>query len=143
MIVDVVPDPKAAPRIVDPDALAVARASGEPCASCGRRPSNAHHVVQKSAPWFGDDVAGNLLLLCGSGTARCHGAFHGNPYVDDAGRRWEQAAVASAIGCYVCKDRPDVLVYVLAKLPAPLEFLLRTYNVTTEALDEARQRHGI
>ena len=46
------------------------------CQACGQTGGNlnAHHLVPRSLG--GDDVLGNLALLCGSGTTGCHGAFH-------------------------------------------------------------------
>lgn len=49
-------DPKTGRRIVDPTAVAAARHAEDACAACGRPPGSVHHIVQKSSPWFGDDV---------------------------------------------------------------------------------------
>lgn len=118
-------------RTVDPDALAVARLSGDECASCRRPPANCHHVVPKGAPHFGDDVPGNIVLICGTGTVGCHGAIHGAPYVDGRGKRWTEAYVRAQIGITIRKRRPDVVAYVLAKLgdEAGRDYLARRYYV--------------
>lgn len=133
-------DPKQGKRIVDPDALRRARARGPlECAACGGPPSNVHHVLQKSAPHFGDDVIENLLLLCGTGTMLCHGAWHGSPYtafhLDPEGQEVEERRnrewVAARIGRFIIEWRPDTLVYVVKKLglePA-LVFLSDEYRI--------------
>lgn len=114
---DVCPDWKQERRTKDRDALARARLSGEACAACGRPPANAHHLLPKGSPWFGDDVAENLVLLCGSGTMLCHGAVHGSPYVDEkTGKRWDEKTVRAAVGAYLLRRRRDAIDYVLAKL---------------------------
>lgn len=41
------------------------------CEICGHPANNAHH--RKNAGQGGNDALSNLLLLCGSGTTRCHG----------------------------------------------------------------------
>jgi hypothetical protein len=118
------PDPKAGKRIVDPDALRRARARGDECAACGGPASNAHHVIQRGAPHFGDDVVENLILFCGSGTEGCHGAFHGTPYVahlkqiggEPRTERRDRAWVARRAGNFMLRQRPDVIVYVIEKL---------------------------
>lgn len=115
-------------RIIDRKALVKVKLMYDECASCGRPGSNAHHVVQKGAPHFGDDVIANLLVICGSGTMLCHGAFHGSPYVDDDGLRWTQADVALALGIAIA-ERDDILPYVYLKLGEDpgREFLRRNY----------------
>lgn len=130
------PDPKSGGRIVDRSALRAARLSGDACVSCGRRPSNVHHIIERGSPHFGDDVAPNLLLLCGSGTARCHGATHGSPYVDENGKRWTVEEVNARIGAVVLAD-PARVAYVIEKLGTPeaaAEYLLRRYGVRADSV---------
>lgn len=118
----------------DPDALRTARLLWDECASCHREPSNVHHVVPKGAPYFGDDCIANFVLLCGTGTWRCHGAFHGSPYVDDRGRRWTEDEVRRAIGKTIATTRPDTVAYVKEKLGdvAGRDYLERRYLATLE-----------
>jgi 5-methylcytosine-specific restriction endonuclease McrA len=54
-------------------ALVRDRLEAEPlCRVCGvRRADGCHHLVPKD--YGGDDVAANLVPLCGSGTTGCHG----------------------------------------------------------------------
>lgn len=99
------------------------------CACCGGQASNVHHVIQKGSPHFGDDVPGNFLAICGSGTMGCHGAIHGSPYTDSRGRYWTTEDVAIRLGSAIAA-RTDIIEYVLDKLgeEAGFEFLLRTYH---------------
>ena len=143
-------DPKQGKRIVDPDALALARISGDECVACGAPASNVHHVIQKGAPHLGDDVPGNLLLICGTGTMLCHGAMHGTPYLAPVGahgvigkdgrdiegphyhlERRDQQWVADRIGTHIALHRPDVIEYVLGKLgrSAGIEHLRQYYGI--------------
>lgn len=93
---------------------------GQECAACGRPASNAHHIMPRGSPFFGDDVAANLLALCGSGTTGCHGLYH---HADPA--------VRARIGLALA-DRPDTIAYGLAKLgDGPgRDFLERHYLLT-------------
>jgi hypothetical protein len=138
---DLTPDPKPAARIVDRDALAVARLRGDECVACGRPPGSVHHVIPRGER--GDDVTENLLLLCGSGTSGCHGAWHGNPYlVEDKRTRIVESRpglyerrdadwVAVRIGHHIAASRPDTIDYVFAKLGANpgRAYLLRRYKL--------------
>jgi hypothetical protein len=130
-------DPKQGKRIIDPDALRRARARGDECAACGRPGTNAHHVLQRGAPHFGDDVLENLILFCGSGTVGCHGAWHGSPYVHvTRGRivreeRRDRDWVAKRSGQFLLRQRPDTIAYVIEKLGllAACSFLEREYLI--------------
>lgn len=137
-------------REIDPDAFAKARSTMAPCAACGGRPSNVHHVVPKGSPYFGDDLVENFVLLCGTGTTGCHGAFHGNPYlhveveavrsgspartvgqVTSLRERRDREWVAGRIGRTITASRPDTVAYVLRKLgDGPgRDFLRRRYLI--------------
>lgn len=137
------PDPRPAARTVDPHALAVARLAEDECGACGRPPGSPHHVIPRSEG--GDDVAANLLMLCGSGTTGCHGAWHGNPYMASDGRwvaltlpeqpwrneRRDAVWVAQRIGHHIASRRRDIIAYVVGKLgdePGRL-YLLRRYHL--------------
>lgn len=59
------------------------------CRACGRSYGigvSMHHLVNRSQG--GDDVADNLVPLCGDGTRGCHGAL------TDHRRGWERIAAA-------------------------------------------------
>lgn len=125
------PDPKPTSGKRTPirkvSSLASKRATvGKECVACGHAAANAHHVVPKGSPHFGDDVDENLAPLCGSGSARCHGAFHGSPYVDATGRRWTKKDVAKGIAGWILTD-PKRLEYALAKAGA--DYLRRVYDI--------------
>lgn len=114
---EVVPDWKPDRRIKDDGALAAARLRWRECAGCGRPGHNGHHVLPKGSPWHGDDVEANIVVICGSGSWRCHGALHGAPYVSEHdGIRWTQQAVREAVGRFLLAHRPDTIEYVLTKL---------------------------
>ncbi len=72
------PDPKPRKRITlsNREYLKLARsvlARYRECELCGRRRSlSCHHFVARGDG--GDDIAENLLALCGDGTRNCHGA---------------------------------------------------------------------
>lgn len=116
-----------------------ARALWDECAACGGPPSNVHHVLQKGSPHFGDDVIENFLLLCGTGTTGCHGAWHGSPYIAyvkpieglPRQERRDQAWVAGRAGRYIVRERPDTILYVIEKLGllAAGAFLERDYRI--------------
>lgn len=108
-----------------------ARLASRTCAACGREASNAHHVIPKGSPYFGDDVVENLVMVCGTGTIQCHGALHGSPYVDTAGVRWTEKDVRHAVGRTLVRRRPDVIAYILGKLgeTAGADYLERRYGV--------------
>lgn len=132
MVAAVTADPKPAPRVRDVDALRLARIRSDECAACRSAPSNVHHVILRGEG--GDDVAGNLLLLCGSGTMGCHGAWHGNPYLvrrrGEVERR-DAEWVRRRVGETIRSSRPDVVEYVRSKLGAEAgdEYLRRAYRM--------------
>lgn len=124
------PDPKPNPRVRDVDALRLARIASDECAACRGNPANVHHVIPRGEG--GDDVTGNLLLLCGSGTMGCHGALHGNPYlVRSRGtvERRDGEWVRRRVGETIRSRRPDVVEYVTSKLgvESGIEYLRRVY----------------
>lgn len=139
-------DPKSGKRIVDPGVYALARIRWDACAACGGEPGSVHHIVQRGSPYFGDDVIANVLLLCGSGTTGCHGAWHGSPYTvthhvrihpwcgvpEPLKERRDADWVAGRLGVRIATSRADTLAYLIEKLgrvPAQ-EFLLRNYRTT-------------
>ena len=67
-------DPKPSPRVKDPDLLARLHREWRSCALCGGTTADSsqlslHHIHRHPR----DDVRGNLVMLCGSGTTGCHG----------------------------------------------------------------------
>lgn len=127
-------------RIKDPAATAKAVYLYPLCAACGGRAETGDHVIRRSQQ--GDDVIENIVGLCGHGTAGCHGAKHGNSYEwrpQDAqieGYGWvrerrDASWVARHVGLTLCRERQDVIWYVLGKLGVEpgLEFLKRHYLI--------------
>lgn len=55
-----------------------------PCRGCGSRSDTFHHALPRSLG--GDDLADNLIPLCGDGTRGCHGAMENHT------RGWETVA---------------------------------------------------
>ena len=90
--------------------------SGWPCRICDTNTAESlHHLVSKSLG--GDDVAENLVPLCGSGTTGCHGLV-------EARDPW----ACSLLGARLTHAERD---YVLAK-KGPV-FLSRYYGVKEAA----------
>ncbi len=116
------PDFKPPPRIVDRTATKRALLTYPTCLACGQAAANGHHILAVGRGQSGDDVIENIIGLCGSGTMRCHGAFHGNPYTVQIGNwvldveRRDREWVARRIGERLPTARPDVVAYVLGKL---------------------------
>ena len=98
--------PRKAIRIKDPQALKQAAIVLEVCPVCKDRPGQTvHHIVPRGSPHFGDDVLANLVVLCGHGTAGCHGAVEARR--GDARQR---------LGEHLRHERPDAVSYVTEKL---------------------------
>lgn len=117
-----------AKRIVDHVAVRSTLLRFNWCAACSRPAGGAHHVIPRSEG--GDDVPGNIVGLCGSGTSDCHGAWHGNPYVI-LGMRRDAEWVRRRVGHELRERRRDVLAYVCEKLgdDAGLDYLCRIYYI--------------
>jgi hypothetical protein len=75
------------------------------CVSCGLAVQSLHHCVPKSQG--GDDVAENMIPMCGDGTRGCHGILESHA------PGWER--VAAAVRVYVLTNRPRC-VYVIGKI---------------------------
>lgn len=123
--------PKPRKRIVDPRASAAKRASDPWCRSCRRlgvfvRATNCHHLLGKGQS--GDDVLDNLIPICGHGSAGCHGALHGNPYIHPVGGRRTAQDVRRDIGLTLRYPEVAYLVERLGEIPA-LEHLRAQYGI--------------
>jgi hypothetical protein len=75
-------------QLYDPQAMLACVLAERSCRACGQPAGSAHHLVPRGGPHYGDDVAANLVALCGDGTSGCHGAWHGNPYVYTVNPSW-------------------------------------------------------
>lgn len=160
MTEQVTPDPKPTRRkgnrprrIIDHEATRAATLADPECAACYGPGANGHHVVPKGAPHFGDDVAENIINLCGTGTSGCHGAWHGNPYTGEAladpmrpnGERVEvrrdQEWVRRRCGRTLIRRRTDVIGYALGKLgdERGRDYLERVYMIRLDDDGQWRQ----
>lgn len=125
-------------RIENPKALRLAHSLYDECAACGAPKDSIHHLVQKGSPHHGDDVVENMIGICGHGTAGCHGAYHGSPYVVRTflleEERRDTEWVSRRIGKHLEAHRPDAIAYILGKLgeDAGRAFLLRFYYLEVE-----------
>lgn len=101
--------PKKTARTVDKKASKRAVLKQRACVICGEPATNAHHVLGRGAPNFGDDVPENLVALCGSGTEGCHGRITVN-----------NITARRELGEHLVLSRPDTVAYVHMKLgPGP------------------------
>lgn len=91
----VTPDPKAPPRVHDPDVYKQFHRLYDECLVCGNRHVTAAHLLGGSDR---EDVLAGLIPLCGGGAGPgCHGAWHGNPYRGDFGHYFTTAFVKNAV----------------------------------------------
>lgn len=128
----VVPDFKDEARIRDPDLLRRLHLEWKECALCGSvglplahspNPKNLmyiglslHHVLKHPR----DDIRGNLVMLCGHGTAGCHGLIEAH-----------DPKTLSLLGRHIVSQRGDVISHLYHRLgvEAAQEFLSRTLLV--------------
>lgn len=90
-------------RYVDPAAMRACVLRWRACACCGDASATAHHVLKRSAG--GDDVAANLIAVCGDGTTGCHGLLEA-----------ENVRARTQAGAHIRNDRPDTLAYLQGRL---------------------------
>lgn len=102
-MIDVTPDPKATPRIIDRDLTRRLHIRWRECALCGKAASqrSLHHIHRHPR----DDVEGNLVMCCGHGTAGCHGNIEAR-----------HAPTLQRLRDHIELARPDVIEYLDAKL---------------------------
>lgn len=91
-------DPKPEPRVRDPGLLRELHLEWKECALCGSTDKLSLHHISKHPR---DDVRGNLVMLCGSGTTGCHGKIEA---------RDEETLFA--LGRYILRSRGDVISYL-------------------------------
>lgn len=94
--------PKSGGRIKDPQVLATMHITWRECALCHATGVLSLHHVSKHPR---NDVEGNLVMLCGSGTTGCHGLIEAHDH--DKLRE---------LGAYILKQRPDTIVYLYDQL---------------------------
>ena len=113
------PDPKYPRRVADSALLRALHQEWRECVICGehRGKLSLHHVHKHPR----DDVRGNLVMLCGTGTTGCHGKVE---HADRDSRR--------ALGWYLVQNRPDVLRYLATKLRGEVQaraWIQRTFYI--------------
>lgn len=97
---------------------------GECWGGCGKAGANRHHLIPKDFEIRGPDEDWNLIPLCGTGTSRCHGAFHGNPYVDESGTRHTTDSVGRAIATRLVNDQERATAVINHLALSPLVYRL-------------------
>lgn len=119
------PDPRPQGPIRDPDLLRQLHLEWKECALCrsvgeartGDNPENLiwvglslHHISKHPK----DDVRGNLVMLCGHGTAGCHGLIEA-----------AESKTLQNLGQYILGARGDTIAYLYERLGsvAAREFL--------------------
>lgn len=95
-------DTKPEGRIKDPKLLAVLHLMWRECALCRASDLLSLHHINKHPR---DDIEGNLVMLCGSGTTGCHGLIEA--------RNSEKLA---ELGEYILKARGDTIVYLYDRM---------------------------
>lgn len=95
-------DFKQEPRIRDVNLMRRLHREWRECALCGgTHRLSLHHVLKHPR----DDVRGNLVMTCGSGTSGCHGEL-------EAHRR----PACEALGLHIVWDRPDIVEHLTWRL---------------------------
>jgi hypothetical protein len=111
------PDPKPRPRIRATTnqwkAIRARKLIGRPCRLCGDPATNLHHIVPRSQG--GDDVAANLVEICGSGTTGHHGLVEAR---DPATRSALRALLTAEEVAYVRERKGDAWLDDNYPLPA-------------------------
>lgn len=90
------------------------------CCVCGEPAATGHHVIAKGGPHYGDDLDGNIVPVCGSGTTGCHGKIENG-----------DVEARMAVGLHILRHRIDVILYVQDKLgpDAGDDWLRRRYYI--------------
>lgn len=108
-------------RVRDPRLLSQLHFEWDECAICGASDSrlSLHHISKHPR----DDVKGNLVMLCGSGTTGCHGLIEAYDWT-----------VLETLGQVLCA-RADVVEYLdwrLGSLERVQDWLQAHYRVSFE-----------
>ena len=95
-------DPRPTAVIKDKALLKSLHLRWRECAICGEvEPLSLHHIHKHPR----DDVEGNLVMVCGSGTTGCHGRIESRDPV-----------VLRLLFEHIVGERPDVVAYLRKKL---------------------------
>lgn len=95
-------DPKPEGRVRDPQLLKVLHLKWRECVLCRANDQLSLHHINKHPR---DDIEGNLVMVCGSGTTGCHGLLEA--------RNSEKLA---ELGVYILKARGDTIVYLYDRM---------------------------
>lgn len=95
-------DPKPEGRARDKELLALLHLEWRECALCGANDQLSLHHINKHPR---DDIRGNLVMVCGSGTTGCHGLIEA--------RDSEKLA---ELGAYILKARGDTIQYLYDRM---------------------------
>lgn len=123
------PDPKPAGRIRDRDLLRQLHLEWKECVLCGSIGETREGMPNpEGLRWIGlslhhiskhprDDIRGNLVMLCGHGTAGCHGLVEAN-----------NEETIRALGRYILRSRGDTITYLYERkgASAAQEFMRRS-----------------
>lgn len=121
---EVASDWKQAPVVKDPGLLSALHDEWDECALCGVSVGklSLHHILKHPR----DDLRGNLVMLCGHGTAGCHGFIESH-----------SSEHKGMLGLYIVEYRPDTIAYLdwrLGGLEAVEEWLQRTLGVPSSRM---------
>lgn len=118
------PDWKSEPVVRDPELLKLLHVEWTECALCGVSVGklSLHHILKRPR----DDLRGNLVMVCGHGTAGCHGFIESHSP--------EHKAV---LGLYIVEYRPDTIEHLdwrLGGRERTLEWLQRVLCVPSQQM---------
>lgn len=95
-------DFKKAPRVHDKQLLRSLHGLWRDCALCGSTfPLSLHHILKHPR----DDVAANLVMLCGDGVRGCHGRVESH-----------DVTTLQKLATYLMDHRPDTIAYLVEKM---------------------------
>ena len=114
------PDPKPRAKIKDPALLKMLHLEWLDCALCGKTGHLSLHHINKHPR---DDIRGNLVMLCGSGTTGCHGLIEDHDH-----------DMLIALGQHILGCRGDTIVYLYEYLGAVAAQEWMRRNLLTEAV---------
>lgn len=138
------PDWKPEGRIRNPELLRELHKEWRECALCGSI-GWEHSPVPENRVWIGlslhhinkhprDDLRGNLVMVCGHGTAGCHGLIESN-----------SAEHRGILGIYIVQNRPDTVEYLdwrLGGLERADEWLQRMLWVRSDQMPPLQESSG-
>jgi hypothetical protein len=105
-------DPRPPTRVRDPELLTQLHREWDECVLCR---STGRDLYELGQPWIGlslhhvsnhprDDLRENLVMLCGHGTAGCHGRITVN-----------EIDTCNNLAHYIADQRPDIMIYLTSR----------------------------